>query len=49
MQQESLTIPEIYEQLEDMSHALVVRKYLDIGFPHAPGNLQAIVLLTATH
>jgi hypothetical protein len=33
MQQEGLTIPEIYKQLEDMSHALVVRKYLDMGFP----------------
>ena len=45
MQQEGPTILEIYKQLEDMSHVLVVRKYLHIGFPHAPGNLQAIYCL----
>jgi glyoxylase-like metal-dependent hydrolase (beta-lactamase superfamily II) len=45
VQQEGLTIAEIYKQLEDMSHVPVVRKYLDLEFPHAPGTLQAIVLL----
>jgi glyoxylase-like metal-dependent hydrolase (beta-lactamase superfamily II) len=41
-----LTIPEIYRRLEWTRHEPVVQKYLDLEFPHAPGSLQALTLLT---
>lgn len=41
-----LTVPQVYARLEGTRREPVVQKYLDLEFPHAPGTLQAILLLT---